>query len=278
MDEIKVFKSEQFGEIRTAGTIDDPLFCLADLCKALDIMNPSLVKRRLDEEDVQLIDLHALYLGKGRNNGNTKATFVTENGLYDVILRSESPKAKPFRKWVTHEVLPSIRKTGSYSIQQKTPSTYIEALKALVASEEEKERLALENKQVSEKVAILEPKGKFFDTITKNNATVSVEMASKILNFKKAGRNNLYKFLHEQNLIDHNNMPYQKYIEMGILIQGSQEFTKFGRPCLRYVPKITHKGLEYIMNLLIKLGYVQREAYTDINPYDIDFSELTFEE
>lgn len=278
MSEIKIFSNERFGEVRVAGTAEEPLFCLADLCKAVELTNPSMVKRRLDPEDTQLIDLHALNLAEGTINGNTKTTFVTEAGFYDVILKSDSKKVKPFRKWVTSEVLPSIRKSGSYSIEQQTPQTYIEALKALVAAEEEKERLRLENKEATEKVAELEPKGKFYDTVTKSNATISVEMASKILNFKKAGRNNLYKILYEQKMIDHNNMPYQKYIERGILILGSQEFIKYGKPALRYVPKITHKGLAYIMERLIDLGYKQRDDYKGFNPYDIDFSQLVVEE
>lgn len=278
MSEIKIFSNERFGEVRVAGTAEEPLFCLADLCKAVELTNPSMVKKRLDPDDVQLLDLHTLNLAEGTIYGNTKTTFVTESGFYDVILKSDSKKVKPFRKWVTSEVLPSIRKSGSYSIEQQTPQTYIEALKALVAAEEEKERLRLENKEAAEKVAELEPKGKFYDTVTKCNATISVEMASKILNFKKAGRNNLYKILYEQRMIDHNNMPYQKYIERGILILGSQEFVKYGKPALRYVPKITHKGLAFIMEKLVELGYKQRDDYKGLNPYDIDFSQLVVEE
>lgn len=107
---VQLFKNESFGEVRVSGTSEEPLFCLADICKVLDLQNPSTVKNRLDAEDVQLIDLHALNYTEGMN-GNSKANFVTESGFYDVILQSSSPKVKPFRKWVTSEVLPSIRKT-----------------------------------------------------------------------------------------------------------------------------------------------------------------------
>lgn len=111
MNDIRIFENPAFGKIRTAGTSNKPLFCLADICKAVELTNPSSVKGRLDVEDVQLIDLHALNGNEGEAVGNTFASFVTESGFYDVVLYSNSPKVKPFRKWVTSEVLPSIRKT-----------------------------------------------------------------------------------------------------------------------------------------------------------------------
>lgn len=114
--DIQIFNNPSFGEIRTAGTSDKPLFCLADVCRAVNLSNPSSVKARLDKEDVQLIDLHALKHAEGIIIGNSKANFITESGFYDVLLFSDSPHVKPFRKWVISEVLPSIRKTGQYKV------------------------------------------------------------------------------------------------------------------------------------------------------------------
>ena len=108
MNEIQVFNNPQFGAVRTAGTADNPMFCLADVCQAIGITNARNVKSRLDEEDVHLVDTPT-------NGGTQQITFVTESGLYDVIIRSDSEQAKPFRKWVTSEVLPSIRKHGMYA-------------------------------------------------------------------------------------------------------------------------------------------------------------------
>lgn len=107
-----VFKSPQFGEIRTAGSSDQPLFCLADVCRALDIKNSRDVRTRLDEDDVVTNDaIDSL----GRLQ---PTTFVTEVGLYEAIFISRKPEAKAFRKWVTSEVLPSIRKTGGYGTEE----------------------------------------------------------------------------------------------------------------------------------------------------------------
>lgn len=102
---IQLFSNPQFGEIRIAKTENgDPLFCLSDLCKALNLSNASVVASRLDEDERSKLDL-------GRQGS---AIFVTEPGMYSVILRSDSPLAKPMQKWVTTEILPAIRKTGGY--------------------------------------------------------------------------------------------------------------------------------------------------------------------
>lgn len=108
MNELKVFISSDYGVIRTAGTSEEPLFCLADVCKALDL-DPSQVTKRLDDG---VVTIHPTQDALGRMR---EANFVNEDGLYDVILDSRKPQAKAFRKWITHDIMPSIRKTGSYT-------------------------------------------------------------------------------------------------------------------------------------------------------------------
>lgn len=103
-----ISNSPQFGKIRTSGTPDNPLFCLADVCKALGLGNPRQVKVRLSD-DVISNDPITDNLGRSQT-----ATFVNEDGLYDVILDSRKPEARAFRKWITSEVLPAIRRTGGY--------------------------------------------------------------------------------------------------------------------------------------------------------------------
>lgn len=101
-----IFNSPQFGEIRTAGTSEQPLFCLVDVCRALDLI-PSKVAQRLSEDVLSKYPL-------ATEGGIQSVNFINEDGLYDVIFDSRKPEAKAFRKWVTSEVLPSIRKTGAY--------------------------------------------------------------------------------------------------------------------------------------------------------------------
>ncbi len=117
MNEVKIFNSPQFGEIRTTGTSDNPLFCLADLCSAIGLKDVSRCASRLDDDMRQT---HPILDRLGREQ---QAIFVSEAGMYDVIIRSDSDKARPFRRWITSEVLPSIRRTGGYSVENSGATT-----------------------------------------------------------------------------------------------------------------------------------------------------------
>ena len=150
-NKIKIFKNERFGEIRTAGTSEEPLFCLMDVCKSIGIVNARNVKERLDGEDVRQVDTLT-------NGGVQKLTYVTESGLYEVIIRSDSDMTKPFRKWITSEVLPLIRKTGQYSIGAKIPHTFAEVLR--LAAEQQEKIEAQQNLIEAQK-----PKAEFYDDV-----------------------------------------------------------------------------------------------------------------
>lgn len=176
MNEIKIFENPAFGKIRTAGTSEEPLFCLADICRVLGLTNPSTVKSRLDTADVQLIDLHALNIGEGITSGNTTATFVTEGGFYDVVLYSKSDKVKPFRKWVTSEVLPSIRKTGSYNM----PNFKNPAEAACAWADQYEKTLALEAKNKE-----LKPKAQYFDALVERSLLTGFRDTAKELGLKQ---------------------------------------------------------------------------------------------
>jgi prophage antirepressor-like protein len=123
MNDLQIFNNEEFGEVRTAVINDEPMFCLIDICKALEMSNPTMVAQRLDDDERTKLDL-------GRQG---ETNFITESGLYAVILRSDKPNAKKFRKWVTGEVLPTIRKTGSYN----KPMSTAEKIKLLAQGNEE---------------------------------------------------------------------------------------------------------------------------------------------
>jgi anti-repressor protein len=190
MNSIRIFDNAAFGQIRTAGTGDEPLFCLADVCRAVELANPSSVKGRLDKEDVQLIDLHALNITEGIKVGNSMATFVTESGFYDVILYSKSTKVKPFRKWITSEVLPSIRKTGKYQIS--APSYQIEdpiaRAQRWIEEQLETRKLAEQNKSLADanhalviENAQMKPKSDYYDDLVEAENALGFRETAKIL-------------------------------------------------------------------------------------------------
>lgn len=110
MNNLQIFSNSEFGEIRTVVVNDEPMFCLADVCKALEISNVGNVKQRLSEKGIHTADTPT----KG---GMQKMTFISEANLYKTIFQSRKESAERFTDWVTSEVLPSIRKTGSYQKQ-----------------------------------------------------------------------------------------------------------------------------------------------------------------
>ena len=138
MNEITIFKYKS-DKVRTIIKDGAPWFVLKDVCDILEIQNSRNVQERLDEDEKNTVCI------MDGNRGNPNITIISESGLYSVILLSRKPEAKRFKKWITSEVLPEIRKTGSYL---RTPRTYIQALEALLESEKEKERLKQEKNEL----------------------------------------------------------------------------------------------------------------------------------
>lgn len=186
MSDIQLFKSEQFGEIRVAGTSDEPLFCLADICRVLDL-HAGMTKQRLDQKGVSLIDTPT-------NGGIQQLVYISEKNLYKVIMRSDKPQAEPFQDWVCGEVLPSIRRTGSYSVQKLSRK---ELAQMVIEAEDEKERLQLEVKKREEKIEQDKPKVLFADAVCTSKRSCLVAELAKILqqNGVNIGQNRLFKWL-----------------------------------------------------------------------------------
>ena len=135
MSDLQIFKSEQFGQVRTVIVEGDVWFVAKDVCDCLELSNPTKVVERLDEDEVTKFNLGGL-------SGETN--IINEFGLYNLVLGSRKPEAKKFKRWITHEVIPSIRKTGSYSVG--VPQTFQEAL-LLAAKLEGERQLAIQEKE-----------------------------------------------------------------------------------------------------------------------------------
>lgn len=174
MNNIQIFKYEN-NDVRTVELNGEPWFALKDVCAVLGISNHKMTAQRLDADEVILTDLTD---SMGRQQ---ETTVINESGLYNVILRSDKPEAKPFRKWVTSEVLPSIRKNGGYIAgqEQLTPSELM-AKALLVANKTLAEREARIS-ELTVQNAIMQPKAEYFDELVDRNLLTSFRETAKQL-------------------------------------------------------------------------------------------------
>ncbi len=235
-NEIKIFENERFGEIRTAGTSEEPLFCLMDVCRVLELRQGD-VRQRLSDG---VVSTQPIIDNLGREQ---QANFVNEDGLYDVILDSRKPEAKAFRKWVTREVLPSIRKTGNYSIMNKVPHTFAEALR-LAAEQQEK----IETQQ--KLIDVQKPKAEFYDDVVESKDAMSMDRVAKTLNMG-IGRNKLFELLRNKKILMSNNTPYQRYVDSGWFRCIETKFTKpNGDICINVKTVVLQKGVDAIRRLV----------------------------
>lgn len=164
-----MFNSDKFGTVRTSGTAENPIFCLADICKVLELQAAAVARRLSDD----VISSHTVLDSKGRKN---RLNFVNEDGLYDVILDSRKPEAKAFRKWVTSEVLPSIRKSGGYIAARPDESPEAIMARALKVADETMRR---QQAQIEAKDAELADKQFHLDMAHSIIEAQDEELASK---------------------------------------------------------------------------------------------------
>lgn len=210
MNEIKTFNNAEFGSVRTIEMDGEPYFVGKDVAEILGYSEPrSAVSKKVDVEDRGVAKMET-------PSGIQEMTVINESGLYSLILSSKLPTAKKFKHWVTAEVLPTIRKTGSYSIARKPDSYMIEdpVARATRWIEEYQEKLALE-----EKIKQDEPLVDFANQVSDSCNAIDVSALAKVLRDEniKIGRNRLYKWLRDNKIIRSNNEPYQKYIDNGMM-------------------------------------------------------------
>lgn len=218
MENLQIFNNKQFGNIRVAKTDNnEPLFCLADVCNILSLRQGD-VRQRLEDGLVSTQPIEDS-LGRMQN-----ANFVNEDGLYDVILDSRKPEAKQFRKWVTSEVLPSIRKHGAYmnaSVIEKAltdPDTIIQLATNL--KEERRQREILQQRSEIQEKVIKEntPKVKYFNEVLQSESTYTTTQIAKELGMGAPTLNRTLNDLKVQYKQNGTWLLYQKY--------QSKNFTK----------------------------------------------------
>lgn len=204
MNELQIFNNEEFGIIRTITKDNEPMFCLADVCKALEITHVTDVKKRMKKDGVgtaEVID------SMGRKQ---KATFINESNLYKVIFQSRKPSAEKFTDWVTDEVIPSIRKNGGYIANQENLTPEQIVANALVVAQN---IITQKDKQIEE----MTPKANYFDALVDKKLNTNIRDTAKELG---VGEKAFVSFLIEKGYVfrqgKHRKLrPYAKYAESG---------------------------------------------------------------
>ena len=235
MNEItKVFTNEKFGSVRTVEIKGEPWFVGKDIAEALGYTyTADAIRNNVDEEDKltrQIID-------SGQSRG---MKVINESGLYSLVLSSKLPTAKEFKRWVTSEVLPSIRKTGSYTME--LPHDYLSALEALVTTE--KARQLAESQ-----VKLMQPKADFYDTVASSESLLSMADVAKVLDMG-IGRNKLYKLLRDRGILQDTNVPYQRFVDAGYFKLVESTYVAGENQVVATTTYVRQKGVDYIRKLL----------------------------
>lgn len=255
-NEVQVWNYES-SEIRTVQINGEPWFVLSDVCKVLELSSPHKVAERLDGDE------------KGRNQiptlgGVQEMAVVNESGLYTVILRSDKPQAKPFRKWVTSVVLPSIRKHGAYMTDQAlekaltNPDFLIQLATQLKTEQEQRRRLETTVAAQSKQMEQDKPKVLFADSVAASSSSILIGELAKLIkqNGVDMGQRRLFAWMRENGYLikrcgSEYNLPTQRSMERGLMEIKETSVIHSGYTTISKTPKVTGKGQVYFINLLV---------------------------
>lgn len=252
MNEIKIFENANFGKIRISQKEDESIwFCLSDICKSLEIGNPSDVKNRLVNNGVDSIEV---VVNSGLGEQKVLMNFINEPNLYKCIFQSRKPEAEKFQNWIFEEVLPSIRKHGIYATENTIDRIINDpdfGIKLLTELKKEKE----EKKKLEEKIQEYTPKVEFHDTVMKSDDWLDMSEVCKTLK-TPFGRNRLFEFLRKQGILDDENRPYQSYVDRSYFKLVETSFTTNGKIKINLKTVVSQKGLNWLLKILKKKGVI----------------------
>lgn len=250
MNNIEVFRNAEFGEIRTIVIDGEPWLIGKDVANVLGYTNtPKAIRDHVDDEDK--LTERIVISGQNRN-----VILINESGFYSLVLSSKMSNAKKFKHWVTSDVLPSIRKHGAYMTTQTienvlTSPDFIIQLATQLKNEQEA-RKAAENKIEEQQLQLEEqkPKVEFADHVSESENLITMEYMAKLANDEhiNVGRNKLFSWLREQNILKFDNVPYQNFIDKGYFKVRESTFRFF----TQQTTFVTGKGQLYIIKKLKK--------------------------
>lgn len=254
MNDLKIFENPAFGQVRTLEREGEPWFVGKDVAQALGYSNTrDALDRHVDDEDKNTV------VNPDGNRGNPNMIIINESGLYSLVLSSKLPTAKAFKRWITSEVIPSIRKHGAYimpdTLEQMIadPDTTIRLLTTL--KEERQERVRLEAEAKANR-----PKVLFADAVATAHTSILIGELAKLLkqNGVDMGQNRLFDWMRKHGYLiarkgtDYN-MPTQKSMELGLMeIKETSISNPDGSIRINKTPKITGKGQQYFIGKFLK--------------------------
>lgn len=246
MEAIKIFENDRFGEVRVAGTSENPLFCLADVCKILGL-RVDAVQSRLTDAPIRIGVTDSI----GREQ---QMNFVNEKNLYKVIMRSDKPQAEPFQDWVCGEVLPSIRKHGAYmtndTLEKALASPDFLIQLATNLKEEQRKRIEAERKVTEAAPAVA-----FTNAVQSANSSCLIGELAKLIaqNGYSIGEKRLFAWMRDNGYLgkhgERYNIPNQQYVEQGLFeLKKGVRSGDNGVLHTTITPKVTGKGQVYFVN------------------------------
>lgn len=231
----------------------EPWFVAKDVCDILGMSNPSMAVIALDKDEVAQIDPKD-YLGS-ENRSNQAVNIVSEPGLYKLIMRSRKPEAKEFQRWVTHEVLPAIRKTGGYIPTTDADDDMTILAKAVMIGQRTMEAQRQKITEQQTRIVELEPKARFADAVAASDGTCLVGELAKMLrqNGMDIGQNRLFRLLQADGYLgksgSNRNVPTQRAMDLGLFrIKETTVTHADGHTTVSRTPKVTGKGQRYFID------------------------------
>lgn len=277
MNGLQIFNNKEFGEIRGLEIDGQPYFVGKDIASILGYSDVNkAVKRHVDKEDLKVCSRKAyadLYPNLWNNeNDFANKILINESGLYALIFGSKLSNAKQFKRWITSEVLPSIRKYGGYGeLQLSKEDTAI--LDIINSNDDLQQALAIRkykniiSKPLIEEIDKLKELNNKFKTFISKDGLIDVDTFSKVLAIKELGRNNMYKWFRNNKYLMKNNRPYQHYINQGLfkLKNIGYKTNCIGEQIPLFKTYISKKGLGYFLNKFVEDGYINFTNDTENN-------------
>lgn len=253
MNEIQTFNNPEFGTVRAVrGDDGEPLFVARDVTDALGLDRTAT--RRLDEDEKGVRSTHT-------PGGNQQVLLVTEPGFYKLVLQSRKPEAKAFQRWVTHEVLPALRREGGYMVAREDETPEETMARALLLAQGTMERQKRRIAGLEAENEAMRPKALFADAVAASDGTCLVGEFAKMLrqNGVDIGQNRLFAMLREDGYLgkvgQNRNVPTQRSMELGLFrIKETAITHSDGHVTINRTPKLTGKGQRYFLERYGKTG------------------------